>query len=78
MIDKMMKRCKLTIEDLEGFIIPCTNVMIHFSKVLCYLGAGINLVPLFLFKMLGSRAPKSTTMRLLMDDHTIKKQIRVP
>ncbi|XP_049348181.1 uncharacterized protein LOC125812747 [Solanum verrucosum] len=64
-------------EDPGAFTIPCTIGMLHFVKVLCNLGVSINLMPLYLYKKLGSGAPKSTAMRLLIADRIVKKPIGV-
>lgn len=37
------------------FFIPCTIENCYFGKVLCDLGAGINLMPLSIFRKLGLR-----------------------
>ncbi|XP_069147993.1 uncharacterized protein [Solanum lycopersicum] len=55
-------------EDLGAFTIPCTVGSLHFAKALCDLGASINLMPLSVYKKLGLGDPKTTSMRLLMDD----------
>ena len=55
-------------EDPGAFTIPCTVGSLHFAKVLCDLGARINLMPLSIYKMFGLVDPKPTTMRLLMAD----------
>ena len=55
-------------EDLGAFTIPCTVGSLHFAKALCDLGASINLKPLSVYKKLGLGDPKTTSMRLLMDD----------
>ncbi|XP_055814178.1 uncharacterized protein LOC129883570 [Solanum dulcamara] len=49
----------------------------HFAKVLCDLGAGISLMPFMVFQKLGLEAPKSTSMRHLMADHTVKKPVGI-
>ncbi|XP_049348532.1 uncharacterized protein LOC125813084 [Solanum verrucosum] len=64
-------------EDPGAFTIPCTIGLLHFAKVLCDLGASINLLPLSIYKKLGIGAPKLTAMRLLMADRTVKKPIGV-
>ncbi|XP_049374802.1 uncharacterized protein LOC125839862 [Solanum verrucosum] len=64
-------------EDPEAFTIPCAIGMLHFAKALCDLGANINLIPLSIYKKLGLGALKSTVMRLLMVDRTVKKPIGV-
>ncbi|KAK4737176.1 hypothetical protein R3W88_000873 [Solanum pinnatisectum] len=61
--------------DPGAFTIPCTNGMIQFAKALCDLGISINLMPYSIFKQLGLGEPKSTTMRLLMADRSIKHPI---
>ena len=40
-------------EDLGAFTIPSTIRLLHFAKALCDLGAGINLMPLSIYKNLG-------------------------
>ena len=42
-------------------------------KALCDLGASINLMPLSIYNKLGLGDPKTTTMRLLMADRTVKR-----
>ncbi|KAK4731651.1 hypothetical protein R3W88_024639 [Solanum pinnatisectum] len=64
-------------EDPGAFIIPCTIGMLQFAKALCDLGASINLMPYAIFKQLGLAEPKSTTIRLLMADRSIKYPIGI-
>ena len=59
-------------EDPGAFTIPCTIGLLHFAKALCDLGEIINLMPLSMNKKLGLGDPKTTVMRLLMADRTIK------
>ncbi|WMV37893.1 hypothetical protein MTR67_031278 [Solanum verrucosum] len=63
--------------DLGAFTILCTVRMLQFSKALCDLGASINLMSYAIFKQLGLGEPKSTTMRLLMADRSIKHPIYI-
>ena len=51
-------------EDPGAFTIPCTIGLLHFAKELCDLGASINLMPLSIYKKLGSGNQKPTAMRL--------------
>lgn len=51
--------------------------MYKFEKTLYDLGAHIKLVPYTMFQKLGLIDPIPTTMRLLMEDHLIKKLIGV-
>lgn len=44
-------------EDPGAFTIPCTIGLLHFAKTLCDLGAGINLMPLFIYKNIGLGDP---------------------
>ncbi|XP_069151954.1 uncharacterized protein [Solanum lycopersicum] len=60
-----------------AFTIPCTVGSLHFAKALCDLRATINLMPLSIYKKLGLGDPKSTTMRLLMDDRIVKRPIGI-
>ncbi|KAK4718075.1 hypothetical protein R3W88_016413 [Solanum pinnatisectum] len=64
-------------DDPRAFTIPCTIGMLQFAKVLCDLGASINLMPSAIFMQLGLGKPKPTTMRLLMADHSIKHPIGI-
>ena len=41
------------LQDPGSFTIPCSIGNHHFSKVLCDLGASINLMPMSIFKKLG-------------------------
>ncbi|XP_069150818.1 uncharacterized protein [Solanum lycopersicum] len=64
-------------EDLGAFTIRCTIGLLHFAKALCDLGANINPMPFFIYKMLGLGNPKPTAMRLLMADQTVKSPIGI-
>ncbi|XP_049399786.1 uncharacterized protein LOC125863846 [Solanum stenotomum] len=64
-------------EDPGAFTIPCTVGLLHFTKVLCDLGASINLMPLSIYKKLDLGTPKSIAMRLLMIYRTVKRPIGV-
>ncbi|KAK4707311.1 hypothetical protein R3W88_033158 [Solanum pinnatisectum] len=64
-------------EDPNAFTIPCTIGLLYFAKALCDLGESINLMPLSIYNKLGLRAPKSTVMRLLMANRTVKRPIAV-
>ena len=64
-------------EDPGAFTIPCTIGLLHFAKALCDLGASINLMPLSIYKNLGLGDPKTSAMRLLMADRTMKSPIGI-
>ncbi|XP_069150417.1 uncharacterized protein [Solanum lycopersicum] len=64
-------------EDPGAFTIPCTIGLLHFVKALCDLGASINLMPLSIYKKLCLGDLKTTMMRLLMADRTVKKPIGI-
>ena len=64
-------------EDSGAFNIPCTIELLHFAKALCDLGASINLMPLSIYKKLGLSYPKTTAMRLLMADQTVRRPIGI-
>ena len=51
--------------------------MLNFAHALCDLWEIFNLIPLFIFKKLGLGGPKSTGMRLLITDITVKSQIGI-
>ncbi|XP_015081318.1 uncharacterized protein LOC107024906 [Solanum pennellii] len=63
--------------DPGAFTIPCNIGFLHFAKALCDLGASINLMPLSSYKSLGLGHPKTTTMRLLIVDRTVKRTLDV-
>nr|KAK4716688.1 hypothetical protein R3W88_015026 [Solanum pinnatisectum] len=73
MTNKMIKKK----EDPGSFTIPCTIGMLQFAKALCDLGASINLMPYAIYKQLGLGEPKSTTVRLLMADRSIKHPVGI-
>ncbi|KAL5569688.1 hypothetical protein UlMin_026263 [Ulmus minor] len=60
------------LKDLGSFTIPCTIGDFNFDKVLCDLGASINLMPLLIFRKLGLREVKPTTVSLQLADRSIK------
>ncbi|XP_070013757.1 uncharacterized protein [Nicotiana sylvestris] len=61
------------LEDPGALTIPCTIGSADFAKALCDLGASINLMPYSMFKTLGIWQPRPTSMRLQMEDRTIKR-----
>ncbi|KAL5569930.1 hypothetical protein UlMin_026505 [Ulmus minor] len=60
------------LKDPGSFTIPCTIGDFNFDKVLCDLGASINLMPLSIFRKLGLGEVKSTTVSLQLADRSIK------
>jgi len=52
------------LKDPGSFTIPCIIDDIYFDKVLCDLGASINLMPLIIFRKLGLGEPKPTIITL--------------
>ncbi|XP_049405116.1 uncharacterized protein LOC125868535 [Solanum stenotomum] len=64
-------------EDTRAFTVPCTIGMLQFAKALYDLGESINLKPIAIYKQLGLSEPKSTTMRLLMEDRSIKHPLGI-
>ena len=64
-------------EDPGAFTIPCTVGSLYFVKALFDLGESINLMPLSIYKKLRLGDTKSTTMRLLMTDRTLKRPIGI-
>ncbi|XP_070042847.1 uncharacterized protein [Nicotiana tomentosiformis] len=64
-------------EDLETFNIPCAIGLTSFTKALCDLGTSINLMPYAVFKKMGLGDRKPTSMKLLMEDHTLKRPLGV-
>ncbi|XP_070009396.1 uncharacterized protein [Nicotiana sylvestris] len=61
------------LSELGSFIIPCTIGNFAFAKALCYLGANINLMPLAIYKRLGIRRARPTSMLLQLADRTVKR-----
>ncbi|XP_070046262.1 uncharacterized protein [Nicotiana tomentosiformis] len=60
-----------------AFTIPCTIGSADFAKVLCDLGASINLMSYCMFKTLGIGQPRPTSMRLQMADSTMKRPLGI-
>ena len=52
------------LRDLGSFSIPCTIGNVDFGKALCDLGASVSLMPLSIFRKLGLKELKSTTISL--------------
>ncbi|XP_070055039.1 uncharacterized protein [Nicotiana tomentosiformis] len=61
------------LEDPGAFTIPCSD----FAKALYDLGASINLMPYFVFKILGIGQQRHTYMRLQMVDRTMKNPLGI-
>ncbi|XP_073033763.1 uncharacterized protein [Primulina eburnea] len=59
-------------KDPGSFSIPCTIGTSFFGKVLCDLGASINLMPYSCFEKLGIGEVKPTTISLQLADRSIK------
>ncbi|XP_070017964.1 uncharacterized protein [Nicotiana sylvestris] len=66
-----------TLEDPDAFTIPCTIGSADFAKALSDLGAGINLMPYFVFKTLGIGQSRDTSMRLQMANRTMKRPLGI-
>ncbi|KAL5583050.1 hypothetical protein UlMin_015492 [Ulmus minor] len=60
------------LKDPGSFTIPCTIGDFEFDKVLCDLGASINLMPLSIFRKLSLGEVKPTTVSLQLADRSIK------
>ncbi|XP_070047475.1 uncharacterized protein [Nicotiana tomentosiformis] len=65
------------LEDPSAFTIPCTTGSADFAKALCDLGASINLMPYSVFKTLGIGQPRPTSIRLQMEDRTMKRLLGI-
>jgi len=71
-IVKLSEECSATVQnklpqklkDLGSFTILCIIGNIYFDKVLCDLGASINLMPLIIFRKLSLGEPKPTIITL--------------
>ncbi|XP_070049391.1 uncharacterized protein [Nicotiana tomentosiformis] len=65
------------LEDPGAFTIPCTIGSTGFAKALYDLGASINLMPYSVFKTLGIGKPRPTSMRLQMEDRTMRRPLGI-
>uniref|UniRef100_A0A1S4CHY9 Uncharacterized protein n=1 Tax=Nicotiana tabacum TaxID=4097 RepID=A0A1S4CHY9_TOBAC len=65
------------LEHPSAFTIPCTIGSADFAKALCDLGESINLMPYFVFKTFGIGQPRPTSMRLQMEDRTMKRPLGI-
>ncbi|XP_070054491.1 uncharacterized protein [Nicotiana tomentosiformis] len=65
------------LEDPGAFTIPCTIRSAQIAKALCNLRASINLMPYSVFKTLRIGQPRPTSMRLQIDDRTMKRPLGV-
>nr|XP_009790911.1 PREDICTED: uncharacterized protein LOC104238287 [Nicotiana sylvestris]XP_016506119.1 PREDICTED: uncharacterized protein LOC107823921 [Nicotiana tabacum] len=61
------------LSDPGSFTIPCTIGNFAFAKVLCDLGASINLMPLAIYKRLGIGRARPMFMLLQLADRTVKR-----
>ncbi|XP_070029809.1 uncharacterized protein [Nicotiana sylvestris] len=61
------------LSDPGSFTIPCIIENFAFAKVLCDLGASINLMPLAIYKRLGIGRARPTSMLLQLADRTVKR-----
>ncbi|KAL5580055.1 hypothetical protein UlMin_012497 [Ulmus minor] len=68
----LQRKLPSKLKDPGSFTIPCTIGDFNFDKVLCDLGASINLMPLSIFRKLGLGAVKPTTVSLQLADRSIK------
>ncbi|XP_070025249.1 uncharacterized protein [Nicotiana sylvestris] len=66
-----------TLKDPGAFTIPCTIGSADFAKALCDLGASINLMPYSIFKTLCIGQSRATSMRLQMEDRTMKRLLGI-
>ncbi|XP_070017690.1 uncharacterized protein [Nicotiana sylvestris] len=65
------------LEYSSAFMIPCIIGSAELAKALCDLGANINLMPYSVFKILGIGKPRPTSMRLKLNDRTMKRPLGV-
>ncbi|XP_070005743.1 uncharacterized protein [Nicotiana sylvestris] len=61
------------LSDPGSFTIPCTIGNFAFAKALCDLGASINVMPLVIYKRLGIRRARPTSMLLQLAERTVKR-----
>ncbi|XP_070019519.1 uncharacterized protein [Nicotiana sylvestris] len=65
------------LSDPGRFTIPCTIGNFSFSKVLCDLGASINLIPLAIYKRLGIGRARPTSILLQLADRTVNRRLGI-
>ncbi|XP_019259572.1 PREDICTED: uncharacterized protein LOC109237692 [Nicotiana attenuata] len=65
------------VSDPGSFTIPCTIRSYDFAKVLCDLGASINLIPLAIYTKLGIGRARPTSMLLQLANRTVKRPIGI-
>ncbi|XP_022864646.1 uncharacterized protein LOC111384579 [Olea europaea var. sylvestris] len=68
----LQKKLPPKFKDPRSFTIPCSIINSMFERVLCDLGASINLMPLSIFRKLGLGEARPTTVSLQLVDHSIK------
>ncbi|XP_016731079.1 uncharacterized protein [Gossypium hirsutum] len=64
----LMNKLPPKLMDLGSFTIPCSIGNCYIGKALCDLGAIINLMPMYIFKKLGIKKVRPTTMVLELAD----------
>lgn len=64
-------------KDSGVFKIPCTIWTYKFYKALCDLRVSIDLMPYAIYQRLGFGASTSTTIILIMVEHSVKKMVGV-
>nr|XP_009778796.1 PREDICTED: uncharacterized protein LOC104228093 [Nicotiana sylvestris] len=74
-VNAIMHSMAPKLKDPGAFTIPCNIGSADFSKALCDLGASINLIPYSVFKNLGIKIPRPTSMRFQMADRTMKRPL---
>ena len=65
------KKLPPKLRDPGSFTIPCIIGSCYFDKVLCDLGASINLMPFSIYRKLGLGEVKPTTVSLQLADRSI-------
>ena len=68
----LQRKLPQKLKDPGSFTIPCTIGNAIFERVLCDLGASINLMPLSIFKRLGLGEARPTTVTLQLADRSLK------
>ncbi|KAL5555033.1 hypothetical protein UlMin_037269 [Ulmus minor] len=68
----LQRKLPQKLKDPGSFTIPCTIGSCNFDKVLCDLGASINLMPLSVFRKLGLGEVKPTSISLQLADRSVK------
>lgn len=67
----VLKKLPPKLIDPENFSIPFTISSLQIDRLLCDLGASINVMPYFVYKKLGLQEPQPTNISFLLGDKNL-------